>query len=109
MMNLKLFAESTLTLLQQDPSRYRNFGVYWYLVKAVLKRFYTQHNLMLLGDNVDRAVTDRMPEFESIDDAIQAAIEEYNENATYNLGRSTVNDPVGGGTFTLIDSDAGGL
>ena len=60
MTDLKTFAASTLELLQQDPRRYVNFGPYWYLVKAVLKKFYTRDNLHLLGDHVDADVVARM-------------------------------------------------
>jgi len=109
MIDLKTFAASTLALLQQDPRRYRLFGVHWYLVKAVLKQFYTRENLHLLGDYVDPAVTARMPEHANLQDALAAAIAEYQDNAVFNLGRNEVEDPTGGGTFTLVDSDAGGL
>ena len=53
MIDTKVLAASTLQLLQADPSRYRCFGVFWYLIKAVLKKYYTQDNLFLLGDYVD--------------------------------------------------------
>lgn len=109
MIDPKTFAESTLQLLQGDPRRYRNFGAHWCLVKAVLKKFYTRDNLHLLGDNVDRSVLDRMPEYPDLQAAIEGAIAEYQKNAAFNLGRSDVEDPVGGGTFTLLDPDAGGL
>jgi hypothetical protein len=104
----KVLAANTLQLLQADPSRYRNFGVYWYLVKAVLKRYYTQDNLFLLGDYVDKTVTDRMPADQTLDEALEEAVREYQWNATYNLGRNTVTDP-DGEEFILMDQDAGGL
>lgn len=109
MIDPKTFAASTLELLQQDPRRYRNFGAHWYLVKAVLKKFYTRDNLHLLGDHVDADVVARMPEHASLSEAIEAAVEEYRTNASFNLGSNEVTDPVGGGTFTLLDPDAGGL
>lgn len=107
MIDPKTFAANTLQLLQEDPRRYRLFGVHWYLVKAVLKQFYTRENLHLLGDYMDRAVMDRMPAHADLQQALAAAIEEYRQNATFNMGRAEVEDPVGGGTFTLVDTDAG--
>ena len=109
MIDPRTFAESTLLLLQQDPRRYKNFGVFWYLVKAVLKKYYTRDNLHLLGDHVDASVVERMPEFANLQEALKAATEEYRQNATFNLGSNWVEDPAGGGTFQLIDPDADGL
>lgn len=109
MIDPKTFAASTLELLQQDPRRYRCFGAYWYLVKAVLKKYYTRDNLHMLGDHVDQAVVARMPEHSDLQEALAAAVEEYRINASFNLGSNEVADPVGGGTFTLLDPDAGGL
>lgn len=109
MIDPKTFAASTLQLLQEDPRRYRLFGAYWYLVKAVLKKFYTRDNLSLLGDHIDAAVAERMPEHADLQDALAGAVDEYRKNASFNLGGSEVEDLVGGGTFTLIDPDAGGL
>ncbi len=107
MIDPKTFAASTLQLLQEDPRRYRHFGVHWYLVKAVLKKFYTRENLHLLGDYMDQSVIDRMPAHGDLNQAIAAAIEEYRQNAAFNMGRTEVEDPTGGGKFTLIDTDAG--
>ena len=101
------FAESTLQLLQQDPRRYRNFGVYWFFVKALLKRYYTRENLHLLGEYMDPDCMARMPEHATLQAAIEHAIAEYRQNAAYNLGRIEVEDPAGGGVFVLHDEDAG--
>jgi len=109
MIDPKTFAASTLHLLQDDPRRYRLFGAYWYLVKAVLKKFYTSENLHLLGDHVDRDVVERMPKHEDLQSALAAAVEEYRQNASFNLGSAEVEDLAGGGTFRLVDPDAGGL
>lgn len=109
MIDPKTFAHNTLHLLQDDPRRYRNFGPYWYLVKQVLKRFHTRDNLSLLGDYVDQTVIDRMPDHDTLESALEAAIETYAVNAKFNLGSAEVADLVGGGVFTLVDEDAGGL
>lgn len=107
-MDHQTFAESTLKLLQVDPSRYRNFGMYWYLVKALLKKYYTKDNFYLLGDYVDQTVTDRLPAGRSLDEALEAALSEYQWNAIYNMGRNTMTDD-DGEEFILMDQDAGGL
>lgn len=109
MIDPKTFAASTLQLLQDDPRRYRLFGAYWYLVKQVLKKFYTRDNLHLLGDYIDPAVIERMPQHADLQEALAAAIEEYRKNASFNLGSAEVEDLAGGGTFRLVDPDAGGL
>lgn len=109
MIDPKTFAASTLQLLQQDPRRYRAFGVYWYLVKAVLKKYYTRDNLHLLGDHVDQSVVERMPAHADLQEALAAATDEYRQNASFGMGSNWVEDPVGGGTFQLVDPDAGGL
>lgn len=106
MIDPRKFAASTLQLLQEDPRRYRAFGAYWYLVKAVLKRFYTRDNLHLLGEYMDQSVIDRMPVHADLGAALAAAIEEYRQNASFNLGANVVTDDHGE-AFTLIDPDAG--
>jgi hypothetical protein len=105
MIQPETFADSTLRLLQQDPNRYKNFGVYWFFVKALMKRYYTRENLHLLGEYMDPDCMARMPEHATLQDALTAAIEEYRQNAAYNLGRAEVEDPVGGGKFALNDED----
>lgn len=109
MIDPKTFAASTLQLLQEDPRRYRLFGAYWYLVKRVLLKFYTRENLHLLGDHIDQDVVQRIPPHTDLQEALAAAVEEYRKNASFNLGSSEVEDLVGGGTFRLVDPDAGGL
>lgn len=106
MIDPKNCAESILLLLQEDPRRYRHFGVYWYFIKALMKRFYTRENLHLLGDYMDQAVIDRMPPHANLQEALAAAIEEYRQNASFNMGSNVVTDPAGE-QFTLVDTDAG--
>lgn len=106
MIDPQILAKNTLQLLQADPSRYRNFGMYWYLIKELLKRYYTRDDLFLLGDYTDKSVTDRMPAGQSLYDALTAALAEYQWNATYNLGRATVTDG-DGEEFIIMDADAG--
>jgi hypothetical protein len=106
MIEPKQFAASTLQLLQADPRNYRNFSYYWFFVKALLKRYYTQDNLYMLGDYVDPSVNAMVPEHESLSDALEAAAELYGINACYGMGTSDFTDP-DGETFTLADFDAG--
>ncbi|ATI15644.1 hypothetical protein [Bordetella phage vB_BbrM_PHB04] len=108
MIDPKQLAASTLQLLQTDPRNYRNFGVYWFLIKELLKRYYTRDNLFLLGDYIDHSVVDRMPAHADLQEALAAAIETYRINASYAMGSADLTDPEGE-TFTLIDADAGGL
>ncbi len=106
MIDPKTLAASTLELLQADPAKYHNFGTHWYLVKALMKRFYTKENLYLLGDFEDQAVLARMPEYATLADALAGAVEEYQHNAAFNLGSNVITDP-DGEAFTLVDEDAG--
>lgn len=105
MIQPETFAASTLQLLQQNPERYKNFGVYWFFVKALLRRYYTRENLHLLGEHMDPDCMARMPEHATLQEALVAAVEEYAQNARYNLGRAEVEDPTGGGLFVLNDED----
>lgn len=106
MIDPKTLAASTLQLLQSDPANYRKFGVHWYFIKALLKRFYTVENLYLLGSYEDPTVVARMPAHASLDEALAAAVEEYRQNASFGLGSNVVTDE-DGDAFTLIDPDAG--
>lgn len=100
-------AHSIVELLSEAPHRYRNFGVYWYFIKAFLKRAgYTKDNLYLLGDFSDESVSAAMPQHESLDEALSAAVQEYRNNAQHNLGRSEVFSP-DGDKIMLFDEDAG--
>jgi len=100
----EMFAASTRALLDEDPRRYRNFGVYWYFVKGVLKRYYDRHNLYLLGSHDDPRLTALIPDGGE-QDRLSAAADEYRQNASFNLGRPVVMDP-DGVAFILLDPDA---
>ncbi|MEY8688469.1 MAG: hypothetical protein AB9M53_01135 [Leptothrix sp. (in: b-proteobacteria)] len=105
MIDPKTFAANTLQLLQDEPRRYLSFGPYWYLVKAVLKQFYTRENLMLLGDFTDPDVIAAMPVHDKLQDALAGAVEWYRNAEAYGLGRETFETP-DGETVTLRDQDA---
>lgn len=103
----RVFAESVRALLSEDVRRYRNFGVFWFVVKGVLKRYFDRNEMPILGDYVDESVMDRMPKWLDLDGLLAAAAAEYQENASFNLGRNRVSDGHGE-FFSLIDPDVEG-
>lgn len=102
----KQLAESVYTLLLQSPERYRNFAEYWYMIKGLLREFYDQNRLYLLGEYVDPSITRRVPEFETQDEAFVAAMETYNENLAVGMGGNEFVDS-NGDMFELYDPDVG--
>lgn len=106
MIDRKQLAESVYTLLLQKPERYRNFAEYWYMIKGLLREFYDQNRLYLLGEYVDLGITRRVPDFETQDEAFMAAMETYNENLAVGLGGNQFVDSEGD-VFVLFDPDAG--
>lgn len=108
MINPATLAASVLQLLQQDPSRYRSFGPYWYTIKALLKQHYTRDNLSLLGDFVDPDVQAAQPRHKSMQEVLAGAIGWYSAHQAYGLGRAEFETP-DGEVVRLVDPDAGGL
>lgn len=102
-----VFAASTRALLDEDPLRYRNFGGYWWFVKALLKRFYDRHAMPLLGDYEPAGAVDLVPVGLSADDMLEAAAEQYALNAQLNMGSGRVVDR-DGDEFLLLDPDVEG-
>lgn len=90
-----------------DPRRYRNFGPYWWLVKALLKRHFDRHEMPLLGDYEDPTALAKMPADQTGADALRAAMQTYALNARYNLGSNVVTDADGEAYF-LLDPDMEG-
>ena len=109
MIDRKTFAKNTLQLLQEDPSRYLSFGPYWPLVKALLKRYYTADNLSLLGDHMDREAAARMPDHDSLEQALDAAVDFHRNWMAYGMGSNKFVDDATGDEWILRDPDAGGL
>lgn len=103
------FANSVRALLDEDPRRYRNFGPYWYFVKALLKRYFDRNAMPLLGEYEDKTVNERIPEDVrgSLPLMLAAAIAEYQQNASFNLGQGRVADD-SGEFFFLLDPDVEG-
>ena len=102
----RVFANSVRALLDEDPRRYRNFGMFWFFVKALLKRFFDRNDIPILGDYEDTSVNERIPDSVRWSPALmmQAAAEEYAHNASFNLGRAEVMDD-DGQFFTVMDAD----
>lgn len=100
------YAANVRKLLDEDPKRYRNFGVYWFFIKALLKKFYDRNQMPILGPYIDPEVVAAMPQFETLEAALTAAAEEYGRNAVFNLGRSTVTAE-NGEEITIFDNDVG--
>lgn len=107
MIDPKKFGANVIKLLHDQPARYRNFGVYWYFVKELLKRIgYTKDNLYMLGDYRDDEVINAMPAHKSLNDAIAAACDVYATNSANNIGRNVIFTD-DGEKIVLLDEDAG--
>jgi hypothetical protein len=93
-------------ILAADPRSYRNFGVYWYFVKAVLKRYYSREQMPILGAFEQDDVVARMPEYGSLQDALHDALLTWRQNYESNMGRAESIGP-DGDLVTLFDEDVG--
>jgi hypothetical protein len=102
-----VFAASARTLILENPQNYHAFGVYWFLVKALLKRIYPPAEMPLLGDYVDEAVVERMPKGLSLAELLAAASDEYAANVSLCTPSRSLEDP-DGEVFTLFDPDVEG-
>jgi hypothetical protein len=93
-------------MLDNDITHYHNFGVYWYFVKALLKRYYDIHQMPILGDFEQEDVIARMPEYDSFEDAMFDALLFARANQRDNMNSATSiapdDEPV-----TLFDEDIG--
>jgi hypothetical protein len=94
-----------LQTLQVDPRQYRNFGIWWWPVKALLRAKFGREQLYLLGDYVDLDGVARVPEL-PLRETLTRAMEEFAVNARYNLGQAAVMDTEGR-PYTIYDEDAG--
>lgn len=92
--------------LQVEPQRYKLFGVWWWPVKALLRRAgYGQDQLPMLGSYMDAEVADMVPR-QSLPDTLRAALEEYQFNAAYPHPAGEVENP-DGELVMIFDEDAG--
>lgn len=99
------FATNARTILLEDRSRWRSFGVYWPLVKALLRKRFSDAELPL-GDYVDQELVSRMPKGLALPELLALAGEEFTHNATLNQNRSMVEDPEGQHVL-MVDPDMG--
>jgi len=105
--NPEAFAVSVRALLDEDPRRYRNFGIWWFMIKNLLRRFYDRHEMPQLGTFVDTTVIDRMPWVQGLNEGLLLAAETYQHNATFNPCNNEQEDDEGQ-HFTLLDPDIEG-
>lgn len=92
--------------LQAEPQRYKLFGVYWWPVKALLKRHgYGPDQLPMLGSYQDTDCAARVPKI-GLEAMLRAAFEEYSFNAAFPHPGGMVEDPEGE-LVLILDADAG--
>jgi hypothetical protein len=92
--------------LQDDPRRYRCFGIYWWPVKALLKRAgYGPDQLYMLGGYQDPDTAGLVPHL-GLQDTMRAALAEYGQNLRFPHPDGMVED-ADGEMVQLWDEDAG--
>lgn len=102
----KQVAANIRKILDNDIRAYRNFGVYWYFVKSMLKRYYSRAEMPILGDFEQADLVARMPQYDSLEDALHDALLTWRQNYEHNMGRSETIAP-DGEPATLFDEDIG--
>lgn len=105
MMNVNAALRNVVVMLQADPRNYKKFGVYWWPMKAILKRRYTKDHLFMLGDYMPKDA-EGLIEQGDLRETLQAAFQEYQQNDRYNLGRDRV-ETAHGEPYLVYDPDAG--
>ncbi len=103
--NIEKAMRNVLQILQTQPENYKRFGIYWWTVKALLKQYYNQDNIYLLGNYVDDNITARVPDADT-QALLKMAFEEYTHNTAYGRDDKTVEDTEGE-IVTIYDEDAG--
>jgi hypothetical protein len=92
--------------LQVNPQYYKRFGIYWWPVKALLRRAgYSAANLSLLGTYYDPVTAAMVPHL-GLDGTLRAALEEYNQNAAFPHPDQAVEN-ADGELVRIVDEDAG--
>ncbi len=95
-----------LQQLQTEPKRYKLFGIWWWPVKALLRRAgYGPEQCYLLGGYQDADTASMVPHL-NLHDTMTAALEEYGQNARYPSSDGTVEN-VDGERVIVMDEDAG--
>ncbi len=100
-------ARNIVALLQGEPLYYRNFGVWWWWVKAELRRLgYTRDQLYHLGDEDDRSIQHvyqgLSPEQRTVEAMIHQADHSFHKR---NVDTSLLPPEAGGGVYVLYDAD----
>lgn len=103
--NVQAALRNIVLVLQAEPRKYRCFGVWWWPVKRLLRERYGRDQLYLLGAYEDAGVAAHAPDLPP-DELLPLALEEFNQNDRYNLGRNIVVAP-DGEPCVIFDEDAG--
>ncbi len=103
--NIESAMRNVLQILQTQPEHYKRFGIHWWMIKGLLKQYYNQDNLYLLGRYVDEGVIERVPESD-VQTLLKMAFEEYTHNTAYGRDDKTVEDTEGE-MMSIYDEDAG--
>lgn len=96
---------NVLQILQTDPENYKKFGVYWWPIKALLKQYYNQDNLYMLGDYIDQDTAGMVPDV-GLNDMLRLCFQAYQHNSSYGRGGGRVENP-DGEIVIIFDEDAG--
>lgn len=102
--NPEVFARNCVQMLQEDPKAYRSFGIYWWPVKAILKRFYSRDELSLLGNYEDPIGAEAVPRV-GLQEMLMLAIEEHQSNQIDHINPQWVQLP-DGAPYMIYDEDA---
>jgi hypothetical protein len=106
MMDVHAALRNILQALQADPTRYKRFGIWWWPVKALLKRAgYGPENLYLLGSYVDPGTAALVPRL-GLEDTMREALAEFGANSRYPREAGQVEGP-DGEIVVIHDEDAG--
>lgn len=98
--------EAIVRLLQQEPIRYKLFGIYWWAVKRILKQHgYGPDQLYMLGHYTDPEAEASLPA-ETDEYLLVLAIREQQERAFSEWGSGDCYTP-DGEPYHLEDQDAG--
>lgn len=92
-------------LVQTNPVNYKKFGVFWWPIKALLKRSgYGPNQLYMLGSFNDPETAAMVPKL-SLEDTIRAALAEYTQNTVFPHADGRVENDEGE-LVTIYDADA---
>lgn len=98
-------ARNAVALLQKEPLYYRNFGIWWWHIKAELKRLgYDKAQLYHLGDYTDPSVAEYYAGLSTAERDYEAYTYQHaHAFEHYNTARAMTPD---GETYLIHDQDA---